>query len=147
MNLVLIFALGIIALSPIFLMDAYGLTDNNNISYPSLIEVSLQIQVRDSEGRLVAYFEPNLMYIKNLAKLHERLDTIENKEKILINGVEHELIKFHQVGRNLEKYRDQISSFYLFHQDMPVLVYNHDGYLRDPGDVWTTDWKIIRTIS
>ena len=91
MNLVLIFALGIIALSPIFLMDVYGFA--HNTSHSSLIEVSLQIQVRDSEGRLVAYFEPNLMYIQNLAKLHERLDAIENKEKILINGVEHELIK------------------------------------------------------
>ena len=91
MNLVLIFALGIIALSPIFLMDVYGFTHNR--SHPSLIEVSLQMLVRDSEGHLVAYFEPNLMYILNLPKLHERLDAIENKEKILINGVEHELIK------------------------------------------------------
>jgi len=144
MNLVLIFALGIIALSPIFLMDVYGYTHNR--SHPSLIEVSLQIQVRDSEGHLVAYFEPNLMYIVNLAKLHERLDGIENKEKILINGVEHELIKFHQFGYHTEKHRDQISSFKLFYQGQPVLAYNHDGYLIEPGDIWITEWKIIRTI-
>jgi len=145
MNLVLIFALGIIALSPIFLMDVYASTHNR--SHPSLIEVSLQIQVRDSEGRLVAYFEPNLMYIQNLAKLHERLDLVENKQNILINGVEHELIKLHQVGYNTDKRRDQIASFNLFYQDESVLAYRHDGYLRDPGDVWITDWKIIRTIS
>ena len=145
MNLVLIFALGIIALSPIFLMDVYGFTHNR--SHPSLIEVSLQIQVRDSEGRLVAYFEPNLMYIQNLAKLHERFDAIENKEKILINGVEHELIKYHQVGSVKEKHRAQIASFNLFYQGESVLAYRHDGYLIDPSDYWITDWKIIRTLS
>ena len=145
MNLVLIFALGIIALSPIFLMDVYGFTHNR--SHPSLIEVSLQIQVRDSEGRLVAYYEPNLMYIQNLAKLHERFDASENKEKILINGVEHELIKFHQVGYNSKNHRDQIASFNLFYQEESVLAYRHDGILREPGDIWITDWKIIRTIS
>jgi len=145
MNLVLIFALGIIALSPIFLMDVYGFTHNR--SHPSLIEVSLQLQVRDSEGRLVAYFEPNLMYIINLAKLHERLDEVEDKEKILINGVEHELIEINLVGHKKVKYRDQIASFSMFYQGKSVLAYNHDGYLRDPGDIWIADWKIIRTIS
>ncbi len=145
MNLVLIFALGIIALSPIFLMDVYGFTHNR--SHPSLIEVSLQLQVRDSEGRLVAYFEPNLMYIINLAKLHERLDEVEDKEKILINGVEHELIKYHQSGYHTEKHRDQVSAFVLYYHGESVLVYNHDGYLIEPGDNWITDWKIIRTIS
>jgi len=145
MNLVLIFALGIVALSPILLLDVFAST--HNISHPSLIEVSLQIQVRDSEGRLVAYFEPNLMYIQNLANLHERLDGIENKEKILINGVQHELIKLHQVGYHTEKHREQIASFNLFYQGESVLAYRHDGYFMEPGDNWITDWKIIRTIS
>jgi len=145
MNLVLIFALGIIALSPIFLMDVYASTHNR--SHPSLIEVSLQMTVRDSEGRLVAYFEPNLMYIINIAKLHEKLDAIENKEKILINGVEHELIKFNQSGYHTAKHRDQISAFVLYYQELALLQYNHDGYLTEPGDNWVNEWKIIRTIS
>jgi len=145
MNLVLIFALGIIALSPIFFMDVYGFTHNR--SHHSLIEVSLQMLVRDSEGRLVAYFEPNLLYIINLEKLHERLDGIENKEKILINGVEHELIKFHQSGYHSAKHRNQIAAFNLFFEDIAVLQYNHDGYLTEQGDNWITEWKIIRTIS
>ena len=145
MNLVLIFALGIIALSPILLMDVYASTHNR--SHPSLIEVSLQIQVRDSEGRLIAYFEPNLMYIQNIEKLHARLDQVENKENILINGVEHELINLHQFGYHTKNHRDQIASFNLFYQDESVLAYRHDGILREPGDIWITDWKIIRTIS
>ena len=145
MNLVLIFALGIIALSPIFLMNVSASTHNR--LHPSLIEVSLQIQVRDSEGLLVAYFEPNLLYIINLANLHERLDAIENKEKILINGVEHELIKFQQSGHHTAKHRDQIAAFVLYYQDIAVLQYNHDGYITEPGDNWITEWKIIRTIS
>jgi len=145
MNLVLIFALGIIAISPIFLMDVYGSTHNR--SHPSLIEVSLQLQIRDSEGHLVAYFEPNLLYIINLEKLHERLDGIENKEKILIDGVEHELIKLRQVSSNPAIQRVQIASFNLYNQGEPVLAYRHDGYLKEPSDYWITDWKIIRTIS
>jgi len=63
----------------------------------------------------------------------------------LINGVEHELIKFHQSGHHTEK-RDQIASFNLFYQGESVLAYRHDGYLIEPGDNWITDWKIIRTI-
>jgi len=145
MNLVLIFALGIITLSPIFLMDVYGFTHNR--SHPSLIEVSLQIQVRDSEGYLVAYFEPNLMYILDITKLHKRLDGIENKEKILIDDVEHELIKYSQSGIHREKHRAQIAAFILYYEDTPTLVYNHDGYITEPGDNWITQWKIIRTIS
>jgi len=125
-------------------MDVYANTHNR--SHPSLIEVSLQTQVRDSEDRLIAYIEPNLMYILNIEKLHERLDQVEDKEKILINGVEHELIEIHQTGIFSEK-RQQISSHVLYLQDKRVLLINHDGYIIGPGDKWISDWKFIRPTS
>ncbi len=145
MNLVLIFAIGIVILSSILLMDVYASTHNR--SHPSLVEVSLQVLVRDSEGRLVAYFGPNLMYIVNIENIHKRLDEAEDKEKILINGVEHELIEIHQDGRFMEKHRLQIASFNMFYQGETVLAYRHDGYLAEPGYNWIAHWKIIRTIS
>jgi len=145
MNLVLIFAIGIVILSSILLMDVYASTHNR--SHPSLVEVSLQVLVRDSEGRLVAYFEPNLMYIVNIENIHKRLDEAEDKEKILINGVEHELIVIHQHGHFTENHRSQIASFNMFYQGETVLAYRHDGYLTEPGYNWIAHWKIIRTIS
>jgi len=144
MKFILIFALCLIALSSILVMDVYASTHNR--SHPSLVEVSLQIQVRDSEGRLIAYIEPNIMYILNIEKLHERLDQVEDKEKILINGVEHELNEIHQAGIFSEK-RRQISAQGLYYQNERVLLINHDGYIIGPGDRWISDWKIIRTIN
>jgi len=124
-------------------MDVYANTHNR--SHPSLMEVSLQIQVRDSEGHLIAYIEPNLMYIINIAKLHERLDQVEDKERILINGVEYELVEIHQVGFFTGK-NEQMSAFSLYYQGESVLLKNFDGLIVEPGDGWTADWKIIRTV-
>ena len=143
MKFILIFALCLIALSSILVMDVYASTHNR--SHPSLIEVSLQIQVRDSEGHLIAYIEPNLMYILGIEKLHEKLDQVEDKEKILINGVEHELVEIHQAGFFTEK-RELISAHRLYYQGESVLLINYDGLIVEPGDRWIADWKIIRTI-
>jgi len=145
MNFVLILAIGIVVLSSILLMDVNASTHNR--SHPSLVEVSLQVLVRDSEGRLVSYFEPNLMYIVNLAKIHERLDEVEDKEIILINGVEHELIEIHLVGHFTEKDSKQIASFIMYHGGERVLAYRHDGYFIENGDTWIAHWKIIRPIN
>lgn len=45
---------------------------------PSLVEVSLQIQLRDSDGLLVAYYEPTRIGIVDSKLTHEYLDTKEN---------------------------------------------------------------------
>ncbi len=60
----------------------------------SLPQVSLQLQLRNSEGPLVTYLEPTVMYITNIAMVHEYLDNIENKTIIEKDGENFELIKF-----------------------------------------------------
>jgi len=65
-----------------------GVTEGTQVHLkedPSLLEVSVQIQHRDSEGRLVAYYEPTRTYVTS-EFLHGYLDTIENKSIIFINS-------------------------------------------------------------
>ena len=65
-----------------------GVTEGTQVKLkedPSLVEVSLQIQHRDSEGRLVAYYEPTQTWV-NSKTVHEYLDTKENKSIILKDG-------------------------------------------------------------
>ncbi len=73
--MIILFSLGIG-----FVGIAQGQTLEN---YPSFVEVSLQIQIRDSEGQLVAYYEPTQIHPVDIALLHEYLDTKENKTTII----------------------------------------------------------------
>ena len=59
--------------------ESYGQTDVAPQEDPSLPEVSLQLQLRNSDGQLVTYIEPTTMYISNIKWVHEFLDTKENK--------------------------------------------------------------------
>lgn len=70
--------------------------------HPSLPLVSLQLQLRNTDGQLVAYVEPTVMYIRNLAMVHEYLDTIDNKTPITINGKSYELIQFQNMEMKLK---------------------------------------------
>ena len=64
----------------IFISNFIGTSDGAlPRDHPSLAEVSLQYVVRNSDGGLVGYFEPTLMYILDLAMIHENLDSKENK--------------------------------------------------------------------
>ena len=107
---------------------------------PSIIEVTIQIQLRDSEGRLVAYYEPTQTWV-NSEIIHEYLDTKENKSIILKDGKNLEVIKW----EGTKSYRGNelktawgttlgISSF-------------SNGFLAEPGDISTELWTVIRPLN
>jgi len=112
--------------------------------HPSLEEVSLQYQLRDSEGMLVAYYEPTLMYINDINLVHEYLDTKENKTTILKEGKNFELIEWKESGyiSNVNQY----SSYNMNYKKTWVLALRHDGYLSQPGDTYLVSWKVIRPL-
>ena len=136
-TLLLIFVL----LTSIYAGNSYGAIAPRED--PSLYEVSLQLALRNSEGQLVAYVEPNSMFIRNLALTHEFLDTINNKTTITIDGKNYEQIQFQKTGYFSKG--GQKTAYGLVYKGIYVILLMHDAYIAQPGDILTVSWKIIRT--
>jgi len=106
---------------------------------PSLVEVTIQIQLRDSEGRLVAYYEPTQIWV-NSKLVHDFLDTKENKSIILKDGKNLEVIKWERStsyrGNELKTGfgGGSLSTF-------------SNGFLPEPGDTSTESWKVVRLLN
>ena len=105
----------------------------------SIVEITVQIQLRDSEGRLVAYYEPTRTWVTP-ELVHEYLDTKENKSIILKDGKNLEVIKWEQSksysGNELKiAYGDWILSTYT------------NGFISEPGDTITESWKVVRPLN
>jgi len=111
---------------------------------PSLYDVSLQLQLRNSEGKLITHIEPTTMYIANLGMVHEFLDTKENKKIIEKDEETLEVIQYEQIFRFSET--KQIATLGMVYKDTFVLLFRHNAYLTAPGDTLDASWKIIRTI-
>ena len=111
---------------------------------PSLYEVSLQLQLRNSEGQLITYIEPTTMYIFNIRMIHEFLDTKENKKIIEKDGKMFEVVKYEQIFR-FDGTR-QMATLGMVYKDTWLLLFRHDGYVTSPGDTLDAFWKITRTI-
>ena len=112
---------------------------------PSFVEVSLQIQLRDSDGQLVAYYEPTRIGILDSKLTHEYLDTKENKSIISKDGKNFEVITWEQS----ESYREgELETAFGFSKDgdIAVIAYS-DGYLTEPGDTSSQFWKVVRPVS
>jgi len=123
--------------------DSYGQTEVSPQEDPSLPEVSLQLQLRNSDGQLVTYIEPTTMYISNIKWVHEFLDTKENKiiEK---DGEMFEVIQYEQTFRFDDT--AQYATYGMYYKGDFPLLFRHDGYLTSPGDTLDVSWKIVRTI-
>jgi len=112
--------------------------------HPSLYEVTLQLQLRNSEGQLITYLEPSKMYVLNIRMVHDFLDTQENKKIIEKDGESYEVIEYEKrFGFNSSK---QIATMAMFYKNTQVLLFRHDGFLTAPGDTLYASWQIIRTI-
>jgi len=124
--------------------DSYGQRPEAPREHPSLPEVSLQLQLRNSEGQLITYIEPTTMLIPNIFLVHEFLDTIENKTIIEKDGEKFELIQYESTA--IFSSTKQIATYGMVYKGFFPLLFRHDGYLTSPGDTLDVSWKIIRTI-
>jgi len=124
--------------------ESYGQREVAPSEHPSLYDVSLQMQLRNSEGQLITYVEPKTMYILNIYRLHEFLDTKENKTIIEIDGEMFEVIEYEQVFRFYNT--RQIATLGMWYIDGFPLLFRHDAYVTSPGDTVDVSWRIIRTI-
>jgi len=112
---------------------------------PSLPHISLQLQVRNSDGMLVAYNEPQVFWLINVYLLHQFLDEQENKTIIFIDGKEHEQIEF-EFKHYSTAHGDQISTYILSWEGYALINAENNGYISEVGDTLTASWKIIRTV-
>jgi len=139
---VLIFTF-IIFLNQFFVNEVFA--NSHNKEDASLPLVSLQLQLRNSEGQQVAYIEPTDLYFLDLKGFHNFLDT-QDKSSIMYHGKLHELIEFKQIQYFSESYKGQAASYNLYFEGKVALAYRHDGYIPQSGDTLYISWKIIRTI-
>jgi len=135
----LIFVVGVTVVG-----ESYGQREAAPQEDPSLYEVSLQLQLRNSEGQLITYIEPTTMYILNLRMVHEYLDTKENKKIIEKDGKKFEVIKYEQTFRFSET--KQIATVGMWYKDRMIFIFRMDGIVTASGDTLDASWKIIRTI-
>ena len=116
-----------------------GVTQGILWNDPSIVEVSIQIQLRDSEGRLVAYYEPTQTWVKP-ELVHEYLDTKENKSIILKDGKNLEVIKWEAS----KSYRgNELKTAY----GGGSLSTFSGGFIPEPGDTSTESWKVVRPLN
>ncbi|MGI0027445.1 MAG: hypothetical protein ACREAD_06345 [Nitrosopumilaceae archaeon] len=109
-------------------------------SDPSLPQISLILIVRDSNGNLVNYLEPSVIYIRNLSAVHDFINssnytTITKDGQTMKVYVDHRWESFDHKG--------QYTQYALWYQNDSVLVLNNNGYIGEPGDTLDVYWKIL----
>ena len=120
-----------------------GVTQGIPWDDPSLLEVSLQVQLRDSDGRLLAYYEPTRLWVDPKV-IHEYMDKQENKSIILKDGKKYEVFELEQT---LTYRGNQLATGFVLYQDDLVQNAYSDAFLSEPGDVAFQSWKIVRLLN
>ena len=112
-----------------------------------LPEVLLQLQVRNSDGQLLAYIEGTKIEQPRPLLLNQYLDDKPNKKIITKEGKAFELIQWQARTETFQK----VHSMAMFQLKVPVdneyrnaLMINHEAYQIQPGDTVTVYWTIIR---
>jgi len=142
MKILLVLIIFVLALGTLFFDDSYG--ERSLRKHPSLPEIKLQLEYRNSDGMLVAYEEPTIFYLRNIGMIHDYLDKKEqNKTIITIDGKEYEKFEFRFEQKLIKE--NQYSQFGIGHKGIQVLIGAHIGYLAEKGDTLVASWKIVRT--
>jgi len=145
MKILLIFLIFVVFLGAFFIADSNAyIGPSAPREDPSFKEISLQLQIRNSDGVLVAYMEPTNFFLRNVNMIHEFLDAQEDKTIIVIDGKNYEQIEFefkHKVNSGGQK-----ASYVVGWEGLGVLVSEYNVFIADPDDTMTVSWKIIRII-
>lgn len=112
-------------------------------SDPTLPQISLQLVVRNSQGQLVSYFEPSVVYIRNVSGVHDYLNLLGNKTTIIKNNQTLYEYKFDRT--NGFDHFGQYTQYGIWYNNDSVLMFSNNGYLAGPGDTLDVHWKIIST--
>lgn len=113
--------------------------------HPNFVEVSLQIQIRNAEGQLVAYHEPTQVYIGNSESAHEYLDNKKNKTIIQNEGIYLEVIKWEQTG--IYKPSKLETTFNIMYNGELAISVLPDAFISEQGDNYSASWKVVRLLN
>ena len=114
------------------------------LSHPSLPEVLIQIQVRNSDGFLVAFIEPTTCYHSNVYLIHKKLDNIRPTTTYVKDGKTYEELELEL--HFTDTYRGQRASYSLWQDGFGVLNCKFDGIIGEAGDTQTFTWKFTRIL-
>ena len=110
------------------------------------IFIFVQTQIRNSDGKLVAYLEANKVFISDLGLLNKYLDTQSPQQKFVRAGQNYDLFQL-DVQKNISE-PNVISKTALGsvvnNKQVAMAYSDHDGYSLVPGDMVTSVWTIIR---
>ncbi len=112
---------------------------------PSLPEIRLQLQLRNSDGMLVAYIEPTTFYLINVYSIHEFLDAQEDKTIIIKDGKSYEQIEFEYKHDSMTG-GEQHATYLFAWKGFNPLVTRFNGYISNADDSLTATWKITRVV-
>ena len=112
---------------------------------PSLPEIRLQLQLRNSDGLLVSYMEPTTFYLTNIYLIHEFLDAQEEKTIIIKDGKSYEQIEFEFVHYSLTG-GEQHATYLFAWKGFNPLITRFNGYISETDDSITATWKITRVM-
>jgi hypothetical protein len=110
--------------------------------------IYLQIRIQNSDGQLVAYLEPTILYVFHPELLDKYLDTKPDKTIITIGGKKFEQIQFEEISKfsitNVISHYKMLSL--ISGKQETILGFINEGYPVVPGDTVTANWTVIRPI-
>lgn len=146
MKFLIIFLIAVASVSTLLISNADALVGPSAPrSDPSLPEISVQLEYRDSNGYLVAYIEPSIFYLRNIPLIHEMLDSKENIQVFTKDGVQYERIQFVQVTYATAS-GEQKAGYSVGWDGYGVLWARYNGILSGDGDTLTAHWVLVRPI-
>ena len=135
----------VLILMPFLINNSYALVPFPS-SDPSLPEISLQLELRNSDGQLKVYTELVTTYLDDVSGIHKLLDTMPNKTITVKDGIKYETVHFDlKFYFNKQNY-GQITTSPLYNGGKGVLTARYDGFIVQPGDVLYEHWKLVRIV-
>lgn len=117
---------------------------------PTDLDVLLQIELRNSDGKLISYIEGKKIIQMRPIYLKEYLDGLPDKKIVTIQGKKFELIQFEKSIEYVIKYH----AFAIYSLKIPVngemteiLLINNDAYQVKPGDTIKPMFTILRHVA
>lgn len=117
---------------------------------PTDFDVLLQLELRNSDGKLISYIEGKKILQIRPVYLNEYLDGLPDKKIVTIQGKQFELIQFEKRIEHVIKYH----AFAIYSLQVPVngemtqvLLINNDAYQVAPGDTITPRFTILRPVA
>ena len=145
----------VLALITIFFVILCGLFGSNFFHYADaqksqdLPKVLLQLQIRNSDGQLVAYVEGTKIVTIQKRLLNEYLDTLPNKRSVIQEEKRYELFQWQGPTEGFDSTHAMtmfLLNIQINDQWISPLLIIHNSYQVEAGDTVTVFWTVMRPV-